>query len=179
MVVVAIESVVVVAVAVGTFSVGRVGRKGAVLGCCDRASDGPSRRRRRASWDDVDWPPKPKAGACVGEVAGAGCPKDEWKPKLGLGESRDEWKEVRELRRGGKKGASDGVEGWLDCRAGCGGSGCVCCCWSGQVPKIRRGRRSGGNQTWGALRQEKAARNNEGSWGNWIRFGGKVLAGLG
>lgn len=23
---------------------------------------------------------------------------------------------------------------------------------------------------WGALRQEKAARNNEGSWGNWIGF---------
>lgn len=59
-------------------------------------------------------------------AAGAGWPKDEWKPKLGRGELRVEWKEERELSRGGKKGASEGVEGWLYCRAGCGGSSGCC-----------------------------------------------------
>lgn len=39
-----------------------------------------------------------------------------------------------------------------------------------KVLKFEGRRRSGGDQTWGALRQEKAARNNEGSWGNWIGF---------
>lgn len=70
-------------------------------------------------------------------AAGAGWPKDEWKPRFGVGEPRVEWKEVRELSRGGKKGASEGVEGWPDCRAGCGGRDEVCGCCPGQGPKIR------------------------------------------
>lgn len=107
-----------------------------MLGLCGRASDGPSRRRRRASWDDVDnaeavngdRPPKPEVSAYAGVAAG--WPKDECRPKFGLGEPRVEWKELRELSRGGKKG-------WPGCRAGCGGSESVCGCWAGQDPKIR------------------------------------------
>lgn len=114
-----------------------------MLGCCDGGSDGPS-LRRPAGWDDVD-----NVGAANGdspkaveeeeeeaEAEAGAWPKAAWKPRFGVGEPRDEWKEVRELNRGGKKGANEEVEDWLDCRAEYDGSECGC--WSGQEdPKIR------------------------------------------
>lgn len=117
----------------------------------------------------------------VAAGAGAGWPKGEWKPRLGLGEPRDEWKEVRELSRGGKKGASEGVEGWLDCRAGCGGSGCVCGCWSGQGPKIRGKetvRRRSNVGCCEAKRRQREITKAAGEIGNWMRAG-SVNTGLG